>query len=52
MRGHLGGAGGQRGEGRAAWLRTGAAFEEGAAAGPEVPRTEGCPQGQRPHGRT
>lgn len=40
------------GGGEAAWLRTSVAFEEGAAAAPEVPGTEGCPRGQRPHGRT
>lgn len=37
MRGHVGGVGGQRGGGEAAWLRPGAAFEEGAPAAPEVP---------------
>lgn len=52
MRGQVGGVGGRRGGGRAAWLRPGAAFEEGAAAAPEVPPRGGCPPGRRPHGRT
>lgn len=40
------------GGGEAAWLRLGAAFEEGAAGAPEVSPTGDCPWGRRPHGRT
>lgn len=47
-----GGLAAGRGGGEAAWLRPGAAFEEGVPAAPEVSPTGGCPRGRRPHGRT